>query len=70
MRAPGIQLTARDHARTPMQWDSSPQAGFSTAASTWMRVMDSFVDINVASQVSSPPFFFPKIRPSTDPRCY
>lgn len=49
----GIRLCARDHARTPMQWDSSPQAGFSTNENTWMRVMDSYVDINAAAQVSA-----------------
>lgn len=48
----GIRLCARDHARTPMQWDSSPQAGFSTNEKTWMKVMDSYVDINAESQVS------------------
>ncbi|ORY88476.1 maltase [Leucosporidium creatinivorum] len=47
----GIRLTARDHARTPMQWDSSPQAGFSSNPKTWMRVMDSYIEINAASQV-------------------
>jgi oligo-1,6-glucosidase len=47
----GIRLTARDHARTPMQWDSSPQAGFSSNPNTWMRVMDSYTEINAASQV-------------------
>lgn len=36
-----------------MQWDSSPQAGFSSNKDTWMRVMDSYVDINAASQVSA-----------------
>ncbi|GAA5864103.1 hypothetical protein JCM8547_005135 [Rhodosporidiobolus lusitaniae] len=49
----GIQLTARDHARTPMQWDSTAQAGFSSnsKAKTWMRVMESYKDgINVADQ--------------------
>lgn len=46
----GIQQVARDHARTPMQWDSTFQAGFSSHKDTWMRVMDSYVDINVESQ--------------------
>ena len=50
----GIQLTARDHARAPMQWESTPGAGFSTSEKTWMRVMDSSVDINVADQVGDP----------------
>lgn len=50
----GIQLTARDHGRTPMQWDSTPGAGFSTSETTWMRVMDSSVEINVAKQVDDP----------------
>lgn len=50
----GIRITARDHARTPMQWDSSTAAGFSTSSKTWMRVMDSYKDINVAAQEGDP----------------
>ncbi|GAA5901831.1 hypothetical protein JCM6882_008684 [Rhodosporidiobolus microsporus] len=53
----GIQLTARDHARTPMQWDSSKNAGFSTNpdAKPWMRVMESaYEGINVADQENDP----------------
>ena len=53
----GIQLTARDHARTPMQWDSSPNAGFSSKpdAKTWMRVMESYREgLNVADQENDP----------------
>lgn len=46
----GVRRIARDHARTPMQWDDSPQAGFSTNEKTWMRVMDSYVEINVREQ--------------------
>lgn len=53
----GIQLTARDHSRTPMQWDSSPNADFSTNADAkpWMRVMDSYREgLNVADQENDP----------------
>ncbi|POY71041.1 hypothetical protein BMF94_5967 [Rhodotorula taiwanensis] len=53
----GIQLTARDHARTPVQWDSSTNAGFSTNpnAKPWMRVMESYKEgINVADQENDP----------------
>ncbi|GAA5821069.1 hypothetical protein JCM11251_001947 [Rhodosporidiobolus azoricus] len=50
----GIQLTARDHARTPMQWDNSKNSGFSPEGSNakpWMRVMDSYAEgLNVAAQ--------------------
>ncbi|KAM0790381.1 hypothetical protein ACM66B_003263 [Microbotryomycetes sp. NB124-2] len=49
-----IQTTSRDHARTPMQWDSSAQAGFSSSSDTWMRVMDSYTEINVATQKDDP----------------
>jgi oligo-1,6-glucosidase len=48
----GMQLVARDHARVPMQWDSSPHAGFcGPNAKPWMRVVDSFAEINVADQI-------------------
>lgn len=48
-----IQHLARDNARTPMQWDDSPNAGFTTKDATpWMRVNDSYKDINAASQIN------------------
>lgn len=50
----GVQKVARDHARTPMHWDSTAQAGFTTANKTWMRVMDSYTSINVADQEKEP----------------
>lgn len=50
----GAQKLARDHARTPMQWSDESQAGFTTGNSTWMRVMDSYKEINVAQQEKDP----------------
>ncbi|KAG8166385.1 hypothetical protein KVR01_002074 [Diaporthe batatas] len=36
-----IDTKARDHARTPMQWDTTPNAGFcEEGVKPWMRVMD------------------------------
>jgi glycosidase len=38
-----------------MQWDASPNAGFTTAdAKPWMRVNDNYKEINAASQTSDP----------------
>ena len=45
----GIQRVARDNARTPVQWDSSPNAGFTTGT-PWMRVHDDYPNVNVADQ--------------------
>jgi oligo-1,6-glucosidase len=54
-----IQLKARDHTRTPMQWDSSPNAGFcGENVKPWMRVNDDFPRINVAAQLSNPQSVF------------
>lgn len=51
----GIQLSARDHSRTPMHWDDSTSAGFSTSSKTWYRVMESYKEgINVAAQEGDP----------------
>lgn len=46
-----LQKVARDHARVPMQWEDSANAGFCAASVTpWMRVLDAYREINVTSQ--------------------
>ncbi|GAM86435.1 hypothetical protein ANO11243_044490 [Dothideomycetidae sp. 11243] len=45
-----LQHLARDHARVPMQWDSSPHAGFTTGKKPWMRAIDNYTHINVQNQ--------------------
>ncbi|KAI5200579.1 alpha-glucosidase [Aureobasidium subglaciale] len=50
-----MQLKARDHTRTPMQWDSTKNAGFCKPdAKPWMRVNDDYPQINVAKQLKDP----------------
>ncbi len=41
-----IYAKGRDNARTPMQWDSSPNAGFTTGK-PWLKLNPNYVDINV-----------------------
>lgn len=43
------QLCARDNARTPIQWDNTENAGF-TSGKPWLKVNDNYPLINVASQ--------------------
>jgi oligo-1,6-glucosidase len=44
-----IQFGSRDHGRTPMQWDSSNNAGF-TVGKPWIEVNSNYKAINVATQ--------------------
>lgn len=37
----------RDHARTPMQWDKTVNAGFNEGHQTWLKVNDNYREINV-----------------------
>jgi oligo-1,6-glucosidase len=45
---------ARDNARTPMQWDRSPQAGFTTSTHPWLAVNPNYEQINAAQEESDP----------------
>ena len=44
---------SRDHARTPMQWDASENAGF-TSGTPWLMVNPDYVRVNAAAQESDP----------------
>lgn len=45
-----ISVTARDNARTPMQWNSEANAGFSSGE-PWIKVNENYPSINVATQM-------------------
>lgn len=47
------KITARDNARTPVQWDDSPHGGFTTGE-PWLTVNPNFSEINVAVQQDDP----------------
>ena len=46
-----IYKRGRDNARTPMQWDESPSAGFTTG-SPWLPVNPNYTQINAAEQLA------------------
>ena len=48
-----IRIMSRDHARTPMQWDDSERAGFSSAT-PWIDVNANYRAINAAAAVADP----------------
>jgi oligo-1,6-glucosidase len=50
-----MQMKSRDNARTPVQWDDSPHAGFTSPSSKpWMRVNDDYPTVNASAQLSQP----------------
>lgn len=47
-----LQKKARDNSRTPMQWDSTANAGFcSPTVTPWMRLNDDFTNVNAEAQL-------------------
>ncbi|MDN4472992.1 alpha-glucosidase [Demequina zhanjiangensis] len=46
----GLQAMSRDNARTPVQWDASPHAGFTTGT-PWLKVTGNHTWLNAAAQV-------------------
>lgn len=48
-----IHFRSRDNSRTPVQWDSSPNAGFSNAT-PWIKVNSNYTKINVEDSLKDP----------------
>ena len=48
----------RDGERTPMQWDASAQADFSTNPNTWLPVPPTYTTVNVKGEESDPDSLF------------
>jgi glycosidase len=47
------RLKSRDNSRTPMQWDDSPNAGFSVGT-PWIPVQSNYTTLNAAAQARDP----------------
>ena len=52
-----LQERSRDNSRTPMQWDSSPNAGFTTGT-PWLGVNENYREINAEQALSDPDSVF------------
>ncbi len=57
----GMQAAGRDNARTPVQWDGSPGAGFTTGT-PWFPVNPNAAWLNAADQVGRPDSVFAHYR--------
>ncbi|MDE3725260.1 alpha-glucosidase [Nocardiopsis sp. N85] len=53
----GIARMSRDNARTPMQWDASPHAGFTTGT-PWIAVNPDHTEINAEAALADPDSVF------------
>ncbi|MGN6246447.1 MAG: glycoside hydrolase family 13 protein [Motilibacteraceae bacterium] len=56
-----LAVKSRDNARTPMQWDGSANAGFTTGT-PWLPVNPNHVEINAAAQLDDPGSVFSHYR--------
>lgn len=45
-----IRVDNRDYNRTPMQWDDTVGAGFSTIADTWLPIHANYRQLNLKAQ--------------------
>jgi oligo-1,6-glucosidase len=52
-----MRLVSRDNARTPMQWDASPHAGFTTGT-PWLAVNPNHTEVNAEAATADPDSVF------------
>jgi oligo-1,6-glucosidase len=62
-----IAFKSRDNARTPMQWDATPQAGFTTGE-PWLPVTSNYHTVNAAAAIADPDSVFHHYRALIDLR--
>jgi oligo-1,6-glucosidase len=49
-----LRKTSRDNSRTPMQWDDSPNSGFTVASKPWLAVHPNYKEINARQELTNP----------------
>ena len=49
-----LNQTSRDNARTPFQWNNEQNAGFSSGATTWLKVNPNYESVNAENAQSDP----------------
>jgi len=47
-----LRRTSRDNARTPMQWDNSANAGFTSGTKPWLAVNPNYTQINAKEELA------------------
>jgi oligo-1,6-glucosidase len=54
----GMRAMSRDNARTPVQWDGSDQAGFTSGGKPWLAVNPNYRQINAEAAIADPDSVF------------
>lgn len=55
---PVLHSVSRDNVRTPVQWDDSSNAGFTTADEPWIKVNPNYTSINAQAALEDPDSIF------------
>jgi oligo-1,6-glucosidase len=63
-----LRKTSRDNARTPMQWDDSPNGGFTKGPNAWLAVNPNYHDINAKQELANPDSVYAYYRRMNDLR--
>jgi oligo-1,6-glucosidase len=57
-----LRHMSRDNSRTPMQWDTTANAGFSTGPKTWLAVNPNYTTINAKQEAGDPESVYNYVR--------
>src|SRR3974390_946056 len=63
-----MRKTSRDNSRTPMQWDATANAGFTTSSKPWLAVNPNYLEINAAQELSDKGSIYDYFRAMADLR--